>query len=146
MVFLVFCSPATAQLFGSAGGESGLVVRPMVGFTPENPLFRKEMWTPINLEVENFSQDPVEGRLVVVPYSETEPDNHVRIEAPIQFAPSQKKLVRLLAQLPEWTEDVNVFLEPGSRGRPLATVGVRQMDESERLAVVLSEGEAPELG
>lgn len=133
-------SPAPAQLFGDAS-ETGLVVRPMVGFTPENPLFRKEMWTPINLEVENFSQETIGGRLVVTPYSETDPLNRVRIEAPIQFAPRQKKMIRLMTQLPIWTEDVNVYLEPGSRGRPLATVGVRQMDEAERLVVVLSEGE-----
>jgi hypothetical protein len=131
---------AQAQLFGGLG-ETGLAVRPMVGFTPENPLFRKEMWTPINLEVENFSQETIGGRLVVAPYSETDPLNRVRIEAPIRFAPRQKKMIRLMTQLPVWTEDVNVYLEPGSRGRALASVGVRQMDEAERLVVVLSEGE-----
>jgi hypothetical protein len=133
----VFQSQAWGQLFGR-GLEERLQVQLLAGFSGAGPLYQEGMWIPFNLEVENPGEDFIKGRLVIAPHSESTIDDF-RIDVPINFAPKQKKIIRTLGRIPDLTEDLNVWFLPGSRDKPVATLGVRAMQEQERLIAILGD-------
>ncbi|MCG3195937.1 MAG: DUF4350 domain-containing protein [Candidatus Omnitrophica bacterium] len=120
------------------GGGDVFSVRLLPGFTESGSAYRPNQWIPLNLEVDNPTDREIATTLLVTPKSDSTLVES-RVEVPIRFAPGQRKLIRALGMLPEFTQDLEVSLFPGPFREPLATVGVRAMDERERLVVVLAE-------
>ena len=142
LLFLVLsCIPQSvfAQAWENLAPESEVSIRLFSGFSEANPVFRPDLWVPIGVEVENRSEETVKGNLVVLPLRGVANEARIRTEVPIAFAPRQRKLVRIVGRLPEWTEDLVVFFDPVSRTNPVAALGMREMDPQERLVVVLGE-------
>jgi len=136
--FLSWGLPAWSQVFEGVLSDPDLSVRLYAGFSEANPMFRPNLWVPISVEIENVSQRIVEGRLIIQPHRDLKEEGQIGIEVPIAFAPRQKKLIRLVGRIPEWTEDLVATILPRSR-QPVAAVGIREMAAKERLVAVLAD-------
>ncbi len=139
VVLLLLSAVRSAQSQrGLPGGGEEFSVRVLPGFAESGFAYRPNQWIPINLEVDNSTDREVATTLVVAPKSDSTLVES-RIEIPIRFAPGQRKLIRALGMLPDFTQDLEVRLHPAPFREPLATVGVRALDERERLVVVLAD-------
>ncbi len=128
--------PALAQ-FTRLPDEQMVQFRLYPGLSETSPLYRQDAWIPIAIEVDNPSDRPIKGNLSLVASADSMGNfDDYTIEIPIQFAPSQRKMIRVLGRFPEWAEDLNLYL---GRER-VAIAGMREMDPTERVVVVLGEG------
>ena len=131
LLLALFPTKVVAQ-YPRLPGEQMIQFRLYPGLSETSPLYRLDSWVPIAIEVDNPSDSVVEGNLSLIPSADSigNIEGHVT-EIPIHFAPAQRKMIRVLVRLPEWTEDVNLYF-----GREkLAIAGIREMDPAERVVV-----------
>ncbi|MCB9769026.1 MAG: hypothetical protein H6752_12595 [Candidatus Omnitrophica bacterium] len=136
LLLALFPTKVVAQ-YPRLPGEQMIQFRLYPGLSETSPLYRLDSWVPVAIEVDNPSDSVVEGNLSLIPSADSigNIEGHVT-EIPIHFAPAQRKMIRVLVRLPEWTEDVNLYF-----GREkLAIAGIREMDPAERVVVAMGEG------